>query len=113
MPIGRPNCSRVCAYGMRRVERRLGEPDGERPDADPPAVEDREERLEAAPPLAEQVRGRDAGAVEDAARPVAEACSPSLSSSRPTLNPGVSAGTMNALISGLPSSRVPVRAVTM
>ncbi len=36
-----------------------------------------------------------------------------MSSSRPTLNPGVSAGTMKALISAAPSSRVPVRAVTM
>jgi hypothetical protein len=45
--------------------------------------------------------------------PVAEACSPSLSSSRPTLNPGVSAGTMNAEISASPLSVVPVRAVTM
>ena len=35
-----------------------------------------------------------------------------MSSSRPTLKPGVSAGTMNALISAAPSSRVPVRAVT-
>ena len=52
-------------------------------------------------------------AVEDRSSPVAEACSPSLSSSRPTLKPGVSAGTMNALISAAPSSRVPVRAVTM
>ena len=45
--------------------------------------------------------------------PVAEAWSPSFSSSRPTENPGVSAGTMKALISGDPSSRDPVRAVTM
>ena len=43
--------------------------------------------------------------------PVAEACRPSLSSSRPTLNPGVSAGTMNALISASPLSVVPVLAV--
>ena len=44
--------------------------------------------------------------------PVADAWSPSFSSSRPTLNPGVSAGTMNALIRALPSSVVPVRAAT-
>ena len=45
--------------------------------------------------------------------PVAEAWSPSFSSSRPTLNPGVAAGTMNALIRALPSSVEPVRAATM
>ena len=44
--------------------------------------------------------------------PVADACSPSFSSSRPTAKPGAVAGTMNALISAAPSSRVPVRAVT-
>ena len=44
--------------------------------------------------------------------PVADAWSPSFSSSRPTVNPGVSAGTMNALISALPCSVVPVRAAT-
>ena len=36
-----------------------------------------------------------------------------MSSSRPTEKPGVSDGTMKALISAAPSSRVPVRAVTM
>jgi len=35
-----------------------------------------------------------------------------LSSSRPTEKPGVSDGTMNALISVAPSSRDPLRAVT-
>ena len=45
--------------------------------------------------------------------PVADACRPSFSSSRPTAKPGALAGTMNALISGEPSSRVPLRAVTM
>jgi hypothetical protein len=45
--------------------------------------------------------------------PVADAWSPSFSSSRPTLNPGVSAGTMNAVISASPLSVVPVRAVMM
>ena len=55
----------------------------------------------------EQVRGRDPGAVEDRSSPVAEAWRPSLSSSRPIEKPGVSAGTMNALISAAPSSRVP------
>jgi hypothetical protein len=45
--------------------------------------------------------------------PVAEAWSPIFSSSRPMLNPGVSAGTMNAVISASPLSVVPVRAVTM
>ena len=45
--------------------------------------------------------------------PVALAWRPIFSSSRPTLKPGASAGTMKALISGEPSSRLPVRAVTM
>ena len=46
--------------------------------------------------------------------PVAEACRPSLSSSRPTREArACRPGTMNALISASPSSRVPVRAVTM
>ena len=40
VPIGRPNCSRVRAYGIAGIERRLGEPDRERTDGDPPAVED-------------------------------------------------------------------------
>ena len=44
---------------------------------------------------------------------MALACRPIFSSSRPTLKPGVPAGTMKALISGEPSSRLPVRAVTM
>jgi hypothetical protein len=45
--------------------------------------------------------------------PVADAWRPSFSSSRPTLNPGVSDVTMNALTSAPPFSVVPVRAVTM
>jgi hypothetical protein len=45
--------------------------------------------------------------------PVAEACRPIFSSSRPTLKPGVSAGTMKALISASSLSVVPVFAVMM
>ena len=45
--------------------------------------------------------------------PVADAWRPIFSSRRPTEKPGVSAGTMKALISALPSSLLPVRAVTM
>ena len=45
--------------------------------------------------------------------PVALAWRPIFSSSRPTLKPARPAGTMKALISGAPSSRLPVRAVTM
>jgi hypothetical protein len=52
-------------------------------------------------------------ALSKSSSPVADACSPSFSSSRPTLKPGVSAGTMNALISGSPLSVSPVFAVTM
>ena len=45
--------------------------------------------------------------------PVAEACRPIFSSSRPTLNPGVSDDTMKAEISASPFFVAPVRAVTM
>ena len=49
----------------RRVERALGDPDRQRTDRDPAAIEDPQERLEAAPLLAEHVRRRDARPVED------------------------------------------------
>ena len=52
-------------------------------------------------------------APEKISSPVADACNPSFSSSRPTLNPGVSAGTMKALISASPFSVSPVFAVMM
>ena len=44
---------------------------------------------------------------------VSEECQPSLRYARSTVNPGVPAGTRIALISGEPSGRSPVRAVTV
>jgi hypothetical protein len=108
VPIGRRTARASGHTGSTR--RRAARSDRERADRDPTAIEDLEERGEAATPLAEQVRGRDACAVEQGS-PV-RGVQPELVLNRPTENPGVSAGTMNALISALPSSRVPVRAVT-
>ena len=57
----RPALLRV---GDRLVERALGEADAHRRDADPAAVEDVQELLEAVAAAAEQVRLRDAAVVE-------------------------------------------------
>ena len=48
----------------RRIERALRDPYREGPDRDPPAIEDSQEGLEAAPLLAKHVRGRDPGGIE-------------------------------------------------
>ena len=65
VPIGRPNCLRVRAYGIGRVERGLGQADRQGADADPAAVERAQGDLEAVAALAEQVRGGNAGPFED------------------------------------------------
>ena len=56
----------LARLGVRdaRIERGLGQPDGQGTDRDPPAVEDLEEGPEAVALLAQHVRGRDAGALE-------------------------------------------------
>ena len=65
VPIGAPEL--LAGLGVRhgRVEGRLGETHGQGADADPPAIEDLEERPEAIATRAEHVGRRDADALED------------------------------------------------
>ena len=65
VPIGAPELLARLRVRDRRVERRLGEADGERADRDPAAVEDLEEDPKAAAALAEHVRGRHAAVLEE------------------------------------------------
>ena len=90
----------------RRVEGGLGEPTASAPIEMRPPSRIRRNVLKPLPCSPSRFAA-GTRAPSKRSSPVAEACSPSLSSSRPTLKPGVSAGTMNALISAAPSSRVP------
>ena len=75
--IGWPNALRSFAYFERLVERALREADAHRRHADPPAVEDVQELLEAVAARAEQVRLRHAASSNDSGR-VSEAFQPIL-----------------------------------
>ena len=112
VPIGRPNCSRVWAYGIDASSAAWAIPTASAPIEIRPPSRIRRNVLKPLP-RSPSMFAAGTRAPSKISSPVAEACRPILSSSRPTLKPGVSAGTMNALISAAPSSRVPVRAVTM
>ena len=64
VPIGRPNCSRVWAYGIDASSAPCAMPTASAPIEMRPPSRIRRNSLEAAPLLAEQVRRRDAGTVE-------------------------------------------------
>ena len=111
-PIGRPNWCRARAYGTAASSAACARPSASAPiEIRPPSRIVRNVRK----PLPSSPRRLPAGirAPSNRSSPVADAWSPSFSSSRPTENPGVSAGTMNALISAAPLAFVPVRAATM
>ncbi len=110
-PIGRPNCSRVWAYGIEASSAPCAMPTASAPIEMRPPSRIRRNSLKPLPCSPSRFAA-GTRAPSNSSSPVADACRPSLSSSRPTEKPGVSAGTMNALISADPSSRVPVRAVT-
>ena len=102
VPIGRPNCSRVCAYGMLASSAAWASPTASAPMLIRPPSRILRNVLKPLP-CSPSMFAAGTRAPSNSSSPVAEAWRPSFSSSRPTEKPGVSAGTMKALISGLSS----------
>ena len=91
------------------LEARLREPDRDRGDRDATVVEDGEELTEAVAFGAERVRHRHPAVGRSVNGWVSDACHPIFRYEGSTVNPGVPAGTMIAVI----SRAAPVRAVTV